>query len=255
MKHVYTIKENLFISDLSSEIYRRSFKNMNKKKFTKEDYAAKMERLLKETNYQLQDREELIQCKDPYPAYWFVSNKGYLLSVAGKTIKHVKANYRTTGKSNKDGAKNGQNWYYEYRTPGKKWNTKVTAHTLFAEYFLGYERNKDLEVHHIKKSKSFSRDESEKCNCIDNLQVLPKQIHQKATKIGSHTQDQIEKERNKNAIDIIVSEDAFMRLFAGAFVENVKQGNTTMFISNNPDNLMDKTVDIKRVAKIEPLEE
>lgn len=225
------------------------------KKLTRKDYQEKFTRLLKETNYQLQDGEEIIQCKDPYPAYWFVSNKGYLLSVSGKTIKHVKANYRTTGKSSKDGAKNGQNWYYEYKTPEKKWNTKVTAHTLIAEHFWGYERNKDLEVHHIKKSKSFSRDESEKCNCIDNLQVLPKQIHQKATKIGSHTQEKLEEERNKNAIDIIVSEDAFMRLFAGAFVENVKQGNTTMFISNNPDNLMDKTVDIKRVAKIEPLEE
>ena len=164
---------------------------------------------------------------------------------------HVKANYRETGKSNKDGAKNGQNWYYEYRTPREKWNTKVTAHTLFAEYFLGYERNKDLEVHHIKKSKSFSRDESEKCNCIDNLQVLPKQIHQRATKIGSHTQDQLDEERNKNVINITISLDEIMKVFN----ENAKQGNTTMYISNNPDNLIDKTVDVKRVAKIEQVEE
>ena len=46
-----------------------------------------------------------------------------------------------------------------------------------------------------------------------------------------------------------------MRLFAEAFIENAKQGNTTMYISNNPDNLIDKTVDVKRVIKIEPLEE
>lgn len=251
MKHVYTIKENLFISDLSSEIYRRSFKNMKTKKLTKEDYAAKMTRLLEETNYQLQDGEEIRQCKDPYPAYWFVSNRGYLLSVAGKTIKHVKANYRKTGKSSKDGAKNGQNWYYEYKTPEKKWNTKVTAHTLIAEHFLGYERGKDLEVHHIKKSKSFSIEESEKCNCIDNLQVLPKQIHQRATKIGSHTQEKLEEERNKNVINITISLDEIMKVFN----ENAKQGNTTMYISNNPDNLIDKTVDVKRVLKIEPLSE
>lgn len=224
---------------------------MKTEKLTKEEYQEKFTRLLEETNYQLQDGEKIIQCKDPYPAYWFVSNKGYLLSVAGKTIKHVKANYRETGKSNKDGAKNGQNWYYEYRTPREKWNTKVTAHTLFAEYFLGYERNKDLEVHHIKKSKSFSRDESEKCNCIDNLQVLPKQIHQRATKIGSHTQDQLDEERNKNVINITISLDEIMKVFN----ENAKQGNTTMYISNNPDNLIDKTVDVKRVAKIEQVEE
>lgn len=220
---------------------------MKTKKLTREQYQEKFINLLEETNYQLQDGEEIRQCKDPYPAYWFVSNKGYLLSVAGKTIKHVKARYRTTGKTS-------GNWFYTYvNKSGKRKN--VTVHTLFAEHFLGYERNKDLEVHHIKKSKSFSSDELEKCNCVANLQVLPKDIHQKATKIGSHTQDQLSKKRNKNAIDIIVSEDEFMRLFAGAFVENVKQGNTTMFISNNSDNLMDKTVDVKRVAKIEPLEE
>lgn len=228
---------------------------MKTEKRTKEQYQEKFIRLLEETNYQLQDGEEIIQCKDPYPAYWFVSNKGRLLSVYGGSIRTVKANYRTTGKSNKDGAKKGQDWYYEYKIPGEKWNTKVTAHTLFAEYFLGYERHKNLEVHHIKKSKSFSLEESEKCNCVDNLQVLPKQIHQNATKIGSHTKDQLSAERNKNAIDIIVSEDAFMRLFLGAFVDGAKQGNTTMYISNNPDNLIDKTVDVKRVLKIEALEE
>lgn len=221
---------------------------MKTEKRTKEQYQEKFIRLLEETNYQLQDGEELVQCKDPYPKYWFVSNKGYLLSVAGKTIKHVKANYRTTGKSNKDGAKNGQNWYYEYRTPGKKWNTKVTVHTLIAEHFLGYERGKDLEVHHIKKSKSFSIEESEKCNCIDNLQVLPKQIHQRATKIGSYTQEKLEEERNKNAIDIDlnISCEELLKLF---------NENTTMYISNNPDNLMDKTVDVKKVLRIELLEE
>lgn len=222
---------------------------MKTEKLTKEEYQEKFTRLLEETNYQLQDGEEIRQCKDPYPAYWFVSNKGYLLSVYGKTIKHVKARYRTTGKTS-------GNWFYTYvNKSGKRKN--VTVHTLFAEHFLGYERNKGLEVHHIKKSKSFSRDEFEleKCNSIDNLQVLPKDIHQKATKIGSHTQEKLEEERNKNAIDIIVSEDAFMRLFAGAFVDGAKQGNTTMYISNNPDNLIDKTVDVKRVLKIEPLEE
>lgn len=223
---------------------------MNIKKTTKKQYQEKFNRLLEETNYQLQDGEEIRQCKDPYPAYWFVSNKGYLLSVAGKNIKIVKANYRKTGKSNKDGARSGGNWYYEYKIPGEKWNTKVTAHTLFAEHFLGYERNKNLEVHHIKKSKSFSQEESEECNCVDNLQVLPKQIHQRATKIGSHTQDQLDDERNKNSIDIIVSEDAFMRLFTGAFFENAKDGNTTMYISNNPDDLRDKMVDVRRVTGI-----
>lgn len=223
---------------------------MKTEKRTKEQYQEKFINLLEETNYQLQDGEEIRQCKDPYPAYWFVSNRGYLLSVAGKTIKHVKANYRKTGKSNKDGFKTGGNWYYNYVNKSGKMK-KVTVHTLIAEHFLGYERGKDLEVHHIKKSKSFSIEESEKCNCIDNLQVLPKQIHQRATKIGSHTQEKLEEERNKNVINITISLDEIMKVFN----ENAKQGNTTMYISNNPDNLIDKTVDVKRVLKIEPLSE
>ena len=222
---------------------------MRTKKLTKQEYQEKFIRLLKETNYQLQDGEEIRQCKDPYPAYWFVSNKGYLLSVAGKNIKTVKANYRKTGKSNKDGARPGGNWYYEYKTPGGKWNTKVTVHTIIAEHFLGYERNKDLEVHHIKKSKSFFVEESEKCNCVDNLQVLPKQIHQRATYYGGHTQDQISQEQDKNAINITLSEEQSRRLF-DAFVKSVKDGKATAYISNNPDDLRDKMVDVRRVTGI-----
>lgn len=222
---------------------------MRTKKLTKQEYQEKFIRLLEETNYQLQEGEEIRQCKDPYPAYWFVSNKGYLLSVAGKNIKIVKANYRKTGKSNKDGAKKGQDWYYEYKIPREKWNTKVTAHTLFAEHFLGYKRNKDLDVHHIKKSKSFSLDESEKCNCVDNLQVLPKQIHKRATYYGGHTQDQISQEQDKNAINITLSEEQSRRLF-DAFVKSVKDGKATAYISNNPDDLRDKMVDVRRVTGI-----
>lgn len=222
---------------------------MNIKKTTKKQYQEKFNRLLEETNYQLQEGEKIVQCKDPYPAYWFVSNKGYLLSVAGKNIKTVKANYRKTGKSNKDGARSGGNWYYEYKIPGEKWNTKITAHTLFAEHFLGYERNKNLEVHHIKKSKSFSPGESEECNCVDNLQVLPKQIHQRATYYGGHTQDQISQEQDKNAINITLSEEQSRRLF-DAFVKSVKDGKATAYISNNPDDLRDKMVDVRRVTGI-----
>lgn len=226
---------------------------MRTKKLTKKEYQEKFVNLLEETNYQLQDGEEIRQCKDPYPAYWFVSNKGYLLSVAGKTIKTVKANYRTTGKSNKDGVRNGGNWYYTYINKSGKLK-KVTAHTLFAKHFLGYKKNKDLEVHHIQKSKSFSLDESEECNCVDNLQVLPKDIHKRATYYGSHTQDQIEKERNKKAINITMSKKQSMRLF-DAIVQSINDGNATLYISNNHDDLKDKTVEVKRAVKIERLSE
>lgn len=69
-----------------------------KKKFTREEYAKKMERLMEETNYQLKDRESIVQCHAPYPSYWFVSSLGYVISVYRKTIKLVKANHRYTGK-------------------------------------------------------------------------------------------------------------------------------------------------------------
>ena len=59
-------------------------------------------------NYVMQEGEQIVQCKEPYPAYWFMSNKGYLFSAYGNKIKVVKPNHRYTGTKNKDGSRTGQ---------------------------------------------------------------------------------------------------------------------------------------------------
>ena len=55
---------------------------------TREDYKQKFDKLMETFNFIPQDGEEIVQCKDPYPPYWFVSNKGYVLSVYGHGIKY-----------------------------------------------------------------------------------------------------------------------------------------------------------------------
>ena len=39
---------------------------------TREDYKQKFDKLMETFNFIPQDGEEIVQCKDPYPPYWFV---------------------------------------------------------------------------------------------------------------------------------------------------------------------------------------
>ena len=49
------------------------------KKYTREECSKKFDDLMMNTfNYVMQEGEQIVQCKEPYPAYWFMSNKGYL---------------------------------------------------------------------------------------------------------------------------------------------------------------------------------
>ena len=74
------------------------------KKYTREEYSKKFDDLMMNTfNYVMQEGEQIVQCKEPYPAYWFVSNKGYLFSAYGNKIKVVKPNHRYIGTKNKEG--------------------------------------------------------------------------------------------------------------------------------------------------------
>ena len=80
------------------------------KKISRKEYKEKLDRQMNEFNYILQEGEQIVQCKEPYPAYWFVSNKGYLFSAYGSKIKVIKPNHRHTGIKNKDGRKLLHEW-------------------------------------------------------------------------------------------------------------------------------------------------
>ena len=65
------------------------FKMRQGKNITREDYKRKFDKLMETFNFIPQAGEEIVQCREPYPAYWFVSNKGYVLSVSGNGIKYI----------------------------------------------------------------------------------------------------------------------------------------------------------------------
>lgn len=56
-----------------------------RKKFTREEYKEKFEKLC----FIYQDGEVIVQAKEPYPQYWFVSNKGYVISIHGRKVKKI----------------------------------------------------------------------------------------------------------------------------------------------------------------------
>lgn len=168
---------------------------MRRKKLTREQYAEKFNRLFNEYNYILQENEQIIQCNEKYPPYWFISNYAYLFSIVGNSIKILKPNYRNTGSG-----KDGSDWYYTYiDTTGKK--RKVSQHILVAQHFLTNEfediDNDRVEVHHIKTRNSFNPNQPQLCNRASNLQILPKDIHQRLTNYSHKTAEQLNKEIEK----------------------------------------------------------
>ena len=49
-----------------------------KKVNSREEYRKKFNEQMNKFNYIMQDGEKIVQCKAPYPVYWFISNKGFL---------------------------------------------------------------------------------------------------------------------------------------------------------------------------------
>lgn len=160
---------------------------MRRRQLSREEYKEKFEKLC----FVYQDGEVIVQAKDPYPSYWFVSNKGYVISIHGRKVKKIKARWNERAKQ----------WEYEYLPKGAKHNKKVIVWKIIAEHFCEdeFKISDDTEVHHIKARKTFNPDESEICNCASNLQVLPKSVHNDLTNKYGKTEEEYEEEACKRA--------------------------------------------------------
>ena len=124
-----------------------------KKKLTREEYRERFNKQMQVFNYIMQDGEQIVQCKAPYPEYWFISNKGYLLSAYADKLRILKANHRYIGTMNKNGVRTGQDWYYEHRIEGEINNKHVLMHKIMNEHFGKNEfDSEETEVHHIRKN-------------------------------------------------------------------------------------------------------
>ena len=159
------------------------------KKYTREEYQTKFNDLMMNNfNYILQDGEQIVQCKAPYPGYWFVSNKGYLFSVYTGKIRVIKPNHRYTGVKNKEGIRTGQDWYYEYTEAGKKYNKHVSMYKVISDHFCKAEfDSEDKEIHHIRKKQLYAVNDGKICNSADNLQLLPREVHKELTRYAGKT--------------------------------------------------------------------
>lgn len=172
-----------------------------RKKIAREEYKEKFNKLMESFNFIYQDGEKIVQCKEPYPAYWFVSNKGYVLSVYGHGIKYIAPAVRKTGKKNKDGERPGRDWFYTYSVGEKR--TNISVHKVVADHFCINEFTGDYsgDTHHKRKKNSFADNEWKKCNEADNMQKLPSEIHEELTLYAKKPVEQIEAEMDHQEFD------------------------------------------------------
>lgn len=175
---------------------------MAKNKLTREEYKNKFDELFSKMNYIPQAGEEIVQCKEGYPEYWFISNRGYIFSVYRNEIEILKPIFDTTGKANKEGKRAGRSWRYGTREGGKKNLTRYDMGKMMTDHFgkNEFNSNEETEIHHITKRNNFSEYEAQKCNSSDNLQILPKSIHKELTQIASKTSDEHDKDIEKKVI-------------------------------------------------------
>ena len=167
---------------------------MPRKNKTREYYAKKFEQQMERFNYVRQNDEEIIQCREGYPPYWFVSNQGYLLTAYYKEPRVVKPNFDATGKANNDGKRAGRGWRYATRYHGKF--ERYDMGRLMLDHFGNCEFDTDekLVCHHIDKRNNYDPNDANRCNRADNLQLLPDDVHKTLTKYASKTSDQFDVE-------------------------------------------------------------
>lgn len=173
--------------------------NRKKKlKLTREEYRKKFNEQMQVFNYIMQEGEQIIQCKAPYPEYWFISNKGYLFSAYYNNARILKANHRNVGLKNKEGNRTTQDWYYEYLVEGETNKKHVPMHKIMGEHFGKNEfGSEETEVHHIRKRLSYKPNDGNVCNRAENLQLLPKEIHKELTRYASKTNAEMDEALQK----------------------------------------------------------
>lgn len=207
---------------------------------TREEYQLKFNELMKSYIYVPQEGEIIKQAPEPYPAYWFVSNKCYVFSIHSDEIKILKLLHRLTGKK---GKKRGQDWYYFYNK--KK---HLSAHKLIADTFLKPEfEGKNYEIHHKKPRNSFKPNEGNMCNSVDNLQMLPKKLHTQLTTYTNKTEEQHQKEIQKKVKKSNCKQYKYTQEQMQLFVADLLANNDGILLLKRLDDDMSGAYKIKKV--------
>lgn len=174
---------------------------MRKKKKEEQTKEFCQKRMLEMCNKHpelFQPNEKIMQCKYPYPSYWFITSTSRLYSVYGKDLKLLKPTPDPSLSK-----PNQRKWCYGYTHPETKKKKKVRMHVILAEHFL-LNRFQHLypdlkyHIHHIIPTHEFDWNQPYECNALSNIQIIPAKLHDGI--IGSL-------EANPNYINNIIGEN------------------------------------------------
>lgn len=212
---------------------------------TAETYKMVFEREIKKReNKKLTGKHEQVkQCHEPYPPFWFVTDQGKLFSVKYSRLKQLKPlhSWKNKDKTHK--------WYFDYYIDGKK--KKVEQQRLVAEHFLTKpQTDEKIEIHHKKKIDSFSTDEPYNANNKDNIQYVTKSEHDILTRISRTPLKKQDNEFIKslfaepNKINVIVDTNWIMT--NAELTKLVGSKAERAFVQTLTDDMKEKQVEVLR---------
>jgi hypothetical protein len=229
-----------------------------KKNLTRTEYAEKFKEQMSRFNYIPQEGEVIIQCKESYPPYWFISNKGYLFTAYYNDIKIMTPNYDETGKANSEGKRAGRDWRYGTRIGGNKNLTRYNMARMMLDHFgkCEFETDEKIVAHHIDKRNNFQSNEAQRCNRADNLQLLPESVHKELTKYASKITDELDKEVEKKVKKSGCPQyytNDLMSLIEPPLKESQELGIGAVFVmdESDPNNIKAKAYPITAIQFIE----
>ena len=207
---------------------------------TREEYRN---RFKNEFIWVRKEGEEIVQCNAHYPAYYFISNKAYLISLAGRVPKIIKPRLESGKHEQK----------YWIKKDGVYKNVKL--HQLVAEHFCNKEfplsDGDSYDVHHIRGKANFTEDQPQECNQASNLQWLPQTIHKRATEYSKKTDSQRMAELEKKIQESGAPE---FQVNQKLFFELLKAGiRTGRAISYSPDS-SNNSIEVHPLASDIPCE-
>lgn len=163
---------------------------------TREEYKDKFDQFMREYAYIKQNGEEIIQIEEV--PYYFFSNKGYMFSVYGKTLRFLKPCKSGKKGKKKDGADKRQAW---------EWKDSHGQHlrmtTMAAKYFpnrfdteeFHYMPEMTYQNHHMYCNGWDMSISPQQLNRAEDLQQVPEHIHEFMTQEQKKTWDEVSDSR------------------------------------------------------------
>lgn len=192
---------------------------MNKKEPNEEDLQQRREYYKKKfesLNWIPLPDEIIVQSHLQYPPFWFVSSRGYVLSLSHKNPRILKPGYYRCGTLHENGERYNSDWnlrfkafspvYSEAQVASGKLIT-VRLSSIVAEHFPRqyipeeYKKDEPIENHHCTPKSFYAPDQGREANRASNMRQIPATIHKKLTKLQNKTFEQEQQAINEAIAD------------------------------------------------------